>query len=76
MQLYRQHGSNALGAAQRGLLQEIRTAVALDRQTYYAEEIARYEVLSSRLVKQGEPENIRRSLDAKLPTFAVAPLCR
>jgi hypothetical protein len=66
MQLYRQHGSNASGAVKRGLLQEVQAAVALDRQSYYADEITRHKILSSRLSVLEDAENARISLDAKI----------
>lgn len=66
LQLYRQHGGNALGAIRRGLLQEVRAAVALDRQSYYAEEITRWDVLSVRLAGLGAPEAVHKQVDAKI----------
>lgn len=66
LQLYRQHGGNALGAIRRSLLRQARAAVALDRQSYYAEEIACWDALSARLAGLGAPEAVRRQVDAKI----------
>ncbi|MHB0986585.1 MAG: glycosyltransferase family 2 protein [Sulfuricella sp.] len=49
LQLYRQHGGNALGAARRGLLSEARAAFSLDRDAYYQAEIARWSRLAAHL---------------------------
>lgn len=49
LQRYRQHGNNALGAARRGLLSEVRAAFALDRDAYYQAEIARWAQLAVHL---------------------------
>ena len=66
LQRYRQHSSNALGALQRGLLHEARAAVALDKHAYYAEEIARWNVLAIRLEELGAPETVRGQVNAKI----------
>ncbi len=52
LQCYRQHGNNALGAARRGLLSEVRAAFSLDRDAYYQAEIARWSQLAARLGNQ------------------------
>lgn len=66
LQRYRQHSGNALGAIRRSLLQEVRAAVALDRKSYYAEEITRWRALSVCLAGLGAPETIRRHVDVKI----------
>jgi len=51
---------------QRGLLHEARAAVALDKHAYYAEEIARWNVLAIRLEELGAPETVRGQVNAKI----------
>lgn len=66
LQRYRQHGSNALGARRQSLWHEARTAFALDRRTYYAEEIARWDALAIRLNELGAPGTVRSQVDAQV----------
>lgn len=66
LQRYRQHSENALGAIQQSLLNEVRAAVALDKRCYYAEEIARWNVLAIRLGELGAPETVRGQVNAKI----------
>lgn len=66
LQRYRQHSGNALGAIRQSLLHEARAAFALDRRSYYAEEITRWRALSVRLAGLGAPGTVRRHVDAKI----------
>lgn len=66
LQLYRQHGDNALGAAPRSLLHEARVALALDKRSYYAEEVARWDALAIRLAELAAPETARGQVNAKI----------
>jgi glycosyltransferase involved in cell wall biosynthesis len=66
LQRYRQHGSNALGGLQRGLLYEARAAVALDKRAYYAEEIARWDALTNRMGELGASQTICSQINAKI----------
>ena len=66
LQRYRQHGGNALGAAPRSLLHEACAALALDKRSYYAEEIARCDALAIRLAELEAPESIRCQVNAKI----------
>ncbi len=66
LQLYRQHRDNALGAAPRSLLHEARVALALDKRSYYAEEIARWDALAIRLAELAAPETARGQVNAKI----------
>ncbi|MBI5627064.1 MAG: glycosyltransferase family 2 protein [Nitrosomonadales bacterium] len=65
LQLYRQHGGNALGAARRGLLNEARSAFSMDRATYYQAEIARWSRLAAHLENKVRA-HIETRLAAKL----------
>ena len=66
LQRYRQHGGNVLGAATRSVLHEARTAIALDKRSYYAEEIARWNALAIRLEELAAPETARGQVNAKI----------
>ncbi len=65
LQLYRQHGGNALGAARRGFLREMRAAFSLDRDAYYQAEIARWSWLAAHLNSM-VPELMEAKLAGKL----------
>lgn len=65
LQLYRQHGGNALGAARRGFMREMRAAFSLDRDAYYQAEIARWSRLATHLESM-VPELIKAKLAGKL----------
>lgn len=65
LQLYRQHGGNALGAARRGLLNEARSAFSIDRTAYYQVEIARWSKLAAHLENK-IPALMKAKLAAKL----------
>lgn len=65
LQLYRQHGGNALGAARRGLLNEARSAFSMDRNAYYQTEIASWSRLATHLENK-VPALIEAKLAAKL----------
>lgn len=66
LQFYRQHGCNALGALRQSLWREARAAFALDRRTYCAEEIARWDTLATRLNELKAPDAARSQVDAKI----------
>jgi glycosyltransferase involved in cell wall biosynthesis len=66
LQRYRQHSSNALGAIRLSLWHEARAAVALDRRSYYAKEIARWDALAIRLEELEPPGTVRSQVDAKI----------
>lgn len=65
LQLYRQHGGNALGAAQRGLMKEAHAAFSMDRASYYQIELSRWSQLAARL-ENNIPAFIEVELAAKL----------
>lgn len=66
LQLYRQHGSNAIGGLRKGIVHEARMALALDRQAYLREEIQRWSVLAGHLRNIAAPQAKQRLLAAKL----------
>jgi glycosyltransferase involved in cell wall biosynthesis len=66
LQYYRQHGTNAVGGLRRNLLDEVSAAVSIDRQTYYAVEIARWANLAKRLKEVDAPLAAIQQLDSKL----------
>jgi len=49
LQLYRQHGGNAIGGRQRLLFDEIRDGLAIDREAYYQVELERWEAYAIRI---------------------------
>jgi len=66
LQFYRQHSGNALGASRKNLLMESKAAFALDRQSYYAGEIDRWNALAIRLEILEVKKSTYSQLEAKI----------